>query len=93
MRFRHVFASPQQFKVAVGRDLVQLRMVGIVPLEDRPGGQDGRQGKNAVLGREGGDGCGDVLPVEVAERQAGIPLAEVFEYGVSAVFLSDGSMS
>lgn len=31
-------------------------------------------------------GAGDVLPVEVAERQAGIPLAEVFEYGVSAVF-------
>lgn len=49
-------------------------------------GQDGRQGKNAVLGREGGDGCGDVLPVEVAERQAGPPM-EVFEYGAkSAVF-------
>ena len=40
--FRHVFTRAQQFIVAVGGALVQLRVVGVVPLEDGLGGQDGR---------------------------------------------------
>lgn len=93
LRFRHVFIRAQQFEVAVGRSLVQFRVVGIVPQQDGLDGQDGGQGKNAVLRREGGGRRGGVFSVQVAEGQPGTPLRRYSNMVWRRYFLSTGSMS